>query len=86
MTAEFRRGMIRTTFAASPAGPGAGGQGHRARRVAFGRAGRQRRDVPGVQRTLTASRARPPRVSLADPTVLRAVVGTAASSSPSWRC
>ena len=35
-TAEYRRGLIRTTLAATPRrGPGAGGQGHRRGAVAF---------------------------------------------------
>jgi len=81
ITAEFRRGMIRTTFAASPGrgrvlaakaivlGGSTFGAGLVASVVAFlvsQRSFRTTTRTPGL-----------PELSLADPTVLRAVVGTA---------
>ncbi len=81
MTAEFRRGMIRTTFAASPGrgrvlaakaivlGGATFGAGLVASVVAFLVSQRSLRSVPRTPGL--------PELSLADPTVLRAVVGTA---------
>ena len=81
MTAEFRRGMIRTTFAASPGrgrvlaakaivlGGATFGAGLVASVVAFLVSQRSLRSIPRTPGL--------PELSLADPTVLRAVVGTA---------
>jgi hypothetical protein len=81
MTAEFRRGMIRTTFAASPGrgrvlaakaivlGGATFGAGLVASVVAFLVSQASLRSVPRTPGL--------PELSLADPTVLRAVVGTA---------
>ena len=79
MTAEFKRGMIRTTFAASPGRPGAGGQSDRARRGHVpSRAGRQRRRSWCPRRASDTTRTPGlPELSLANLTVLRAVIGTA---------
>jgi hypothetical protein len=81
MTAEFRRGMIRTTFAASP------GRGRvlMAKAIVLGGATFGAGLVASIlafwvsQRTLrtTTRPAGLPELSLADATVLRAVVGTA---------
>jgi hypothetical protein len=81
MTAEFRRGMIRTTFAASPGrgrvlaakaivlGGATFGAGLVASVVAFLVSQASLRSIPRTPGL--------PELSLADPTVLRAVVGTA---------
>jgi hypothetical protein len=81
MTAEFKRGMIRTTFAASP------GRGRvlAAKAIVLGGATFGAGLVASVvafwvsQRSLRSTTRTPglPELSLADPTVLRAVVGTA---------
>ena len=82
MTAEFKRGMIRTTFAASP------GRGRvlAAKAIVLGSATFGAGLVASVvaflvsQASLRSTTRTPglPELSLADPTVLRAVVGTAA--------
>jgi len=81
MTAELKRGMIRTTFAASP------GRGRvlAAKAIVLGAATFGAGLVASVvaflvsQRSLRSTSRTPglPELSLADPTVLRAVVGTA---------
>ncbi len=81
MTAEFKRGMIRTTFAASP------GRGRvlAAKAIVLGGATFSAGLVASVVAFLVSQasfRSTPrtpglPELSLADPTVLRAVVGTA---------
>ena len=81
ITAEFKRGMIRTTFAASP------GRGRvlAAKAIVLGVATFGAGLVASVvafwvsQRSLRSTTRTPglPELSLADPTVLRAVVGTA---------
>jgi len=81
MTAEFKRGMIRTTFAASP------GRGRvlAAKAIVLGAATFGAGLIASVvafwvsQRSLRTTSRTPglPELSLADPTVLRAVVGTA---------
>ena len=81
MTAEFRRGMIRTTFAASPRR----GRVLAAKAIVLGGATFGTGLVASVvaflvsQASLRSTTRTPglPELSLADPTVLRAVVGTA---------